>query len=632
MCGICGYFSPHAPAERAALDRMTATIEHRGPDDVGAFVAGAVALGIRRLSIIDLAGGHQPIANEDGSVVLVFNGEIYNYQALRDELAARGHPLRTSSDTEVIVHLYEEMGERCVERLRGMFAFALWDRSRGRLLLARDRLGIKPLYLARLPGGGLAFASEIKALLALPEVPRELSPDALGVYLDVMYTPGRGTMFAGIERLPPACTLAIDATGAAERRYWQLRPDAAAASADLRENAIRLRAALEESVRLHMVADVPVGALLSGGVDSSIVVGMASALTGHPLKTFNVSFDVGDLSAKYDERPYARMVAQRFGTDHTEVVLTGGELARLFPKATWHLDEPLGNPTALSIYAVCQTARESVKVVLAGNGGDELFAGYLRYAYDRAVSLYQTVPGPLRRAVVRPGLEALRRAGIVKQGLAKLERTPDEHGHALWNRTMSPAWRDQILTPEWRQHTAHSRIAELYRPYFANGVGATYQDRQMYADLRTWIPDEDLMKTDKMSMMASLELRVPILDHVIADLAAGIPFGQKARLRPLSTKHILKQAFADLLPPELLSQRKQGFFTPAGKWLRTDLRATALELLAPDRLRRQGIFESEPIGRMLETHLSAAGYYGHELWTLLSFQLWYDTFLCSKAT
>ena len=628
MCGIVGYLDPSgAVAAARPLEAMLGAVEHRGPDDWGAFADGPVGLGARRLSIIDLAGGHQPISSEDGAVTVVQNGEIYNYAELRAELRSRGHAFRSESDTEVIAHLYEEVGEECVERLRGMFAIALWDSRRRRLLLARDRLGVKPLYLVDLPGGGIAFASEVKALLAVPGVARRICPTALGRYLDVVYTPGRDTLFEGITRLPPAHLLVVDAAGRQERAYWDVRPDERAARAGAAENAERLRHELDEAVRAHMVADVPVGALLSGGVDSSIVVALAARHAGPRLRTFNVSFEVRELSARYDERAPARLVAQRYDTEHTEVRMSGADLARLFPAATWHLDEPFGNPTAIATYAVCAEARRSVKVVLSGDGGDELFAGYLKYPLDRAVSIYQGIPGTLRRGVVAPGLRALRRAGLLRANLDKLERPPDVGRYTAWHLTMSRQWRDQILAPEWRSRTSGGRVEDVFAPYLERDPGRSFQDRMMYADLKTWIPDQALMQADKMSMMASVELRVPLLDHRIVELASGVPFGQKVRLRPLETKRLLKQAFRDLLPTEILRQRKQGFFAPAGKWLRTDLREMALDLLSPERLRRQGIFEPAPVERMLATHLSGEGYFGHELWTLLSFQLWHDTFI-----
>jgi asparagine synthase (glutamine-hydrolysing) len=632
VCGIGGYHvGPGAPPGRPVLAAMADSLLHRGPDDVGLFEDGPVGLAVRRLSIIDLAGGHQPISSEDGSLTVVLNGEIYNYAELGRELRARGHTLRTGADTEVIVHLYEELGDRCVDRLRGMFAFALWDARRGRLLLARDRLGIKPLYVARLPGGGIGFASEIKALFALPGVRREICPTALGRYLDVLYTAGRETIFEGITRLPPGCILSVDAERTVERPYWDVRPDGPAGRASLDENAARLRAELDEAVRLHMVADVPVGALLSGGLDSSVVVALAARASSQPLKTYTVAFDVGELSEKYDERPQARLVADRYGTDHTEVMLTGGELARLFPAATWHLDEPFGNPTAIATYVVSREARRAVKVVLSGDGGDELFGGYLRYAYDRAVSLYGMIPGPARAAFVRPALRAMRRVGALKLNLTKLEQPADVERYAAWHFTTPPGTREELLTPEWRERTAAGRIQTVFAEHLAAAPRPGFQERMMYADLRSWIPDQSLMQSDKMSMMASLELRVPLLDHRIVELAAGVPFDQKVRLWPLQTKRLVKRAFADLLPPEILTQRKKGFFAPAGKWLRTELRDMAIDLLSPERLDRQGIFRSEVVQRMLTTHLERRGYFGHELWTLMSFQLWHDTFMGAGA-
>ncbi|TAK22291.1 MAG: asparagine synthase (glutamine-hydrolyzing) [Chloroflexota bacterium] len=626
MCGIAGILQLDGRhPDRGTIESMLDTMRHRGPDDAGTFFDGPLGLGARRLSIIDVAGGHQPVSTENGAVTVIQNGEIYNYAELRQGLAARGHAFRGGSDTEVIAHLYEEVGDACVDALRGMFAFALWDARRQRLLLTRDRLGVKPLYITR-TAEFVAFASEIKALLPTG-ITRRVRPAALGRLLDLVYCPGTETMFDGVERLAPGFRAIVDASGCRIEPYWDIQPDQVAARASFGENQTRLRDLLDDSVRHHMVSDVPVGALLSGGIDSSIVVALAARHAGPRLKTYNVSFDVGELSAKYDERPFARLVADRYDTDHTEVRLSGADLARLFPAAVWHLDEPFGNPTALATYAVCEAARRDVKVVLSGDGGDELFAGYLRYPLDRAVELYQSIPTWVRRALVGPGLVMARRVGLTRANLAKLEAPPTVARYASWHRTMDARWAGRLLTPEWREMVGVGGIEAVFAEHLGRWPDRSFYERTMYADLKTWIPDQALFQADRMSMMASVELRVPLLDHRVVEFAAGVPFDQKARIWPLETKRIVKHAFRDELPDEVRRQRKMGFFAPAGKWLRTELRSMALDLLSSERLTRQGIFDARVVDEMLSAHLSGDAYYGHELWTLMAFQAWHDQFI-----
>jgi asparagine synthase (glutamine-hydrolysing) len=627
MCGICGIHERERgrDADAGTLAPMLSAIVHRGPDDEGLHVEGPIALGARRLSIIDLPGGHQPIANEDGSVVLAYNGEIYNYRALRRRLARSGHRLRTHGDTEVVVHLYEELGDECLHELDGMFAFALWDSRRERLLLARDRLGIKPLYY-RLGDGRLLFGSEIKAILGHPEVRAELDHDALAELLLLKYVRAPRTFFSGIAALPPGHLLISDASGVAVRPWWDLsfRPEQPPPSE--RDAADRLRGLLEEAVRSQLVSDVPYGAFLSGGVDSSTVVALMSRELGSPVRTFAVGFE--GAGEDMSELPYARMVAERYGTDHHEVLLSAEHLVELAGKVVWHLDQPIADNACLANLMVAELAAGHVKMVLTGEGGDELFAGYARYAGERLAPAFERLPRALRSLGA-----ALSARGVLsaRPGIAlyALCQPGEERRFASWFQLMTPEMRAGLVSGALGDAVARTAPETLFADALRRADGTDPIDRMLYVDTKLWLPDDLLARGDKMSMAASLEARVPLLDHRLVEFAAALPADLK--VRHLSRKYLLKQVARDLLPEPILSRSKKGFPIPMGRWLRGEAREFCRDLLAPDAVRRRGLFSPAAIDRLLAEHEAGDGRHGAVLWALISVELWHRAFVDQPA-
>ncbi len=625
-CGICGFAAAgaHRAPDRPTLERMTRTLAHRGPDAEGAYCEGAAGLGSRRLSIIDLPGGDQPIANEDGTVRVVYNGEVFNYRELRQGLAARGHRLRTQGDTEVIVHLYEEHGADCVRHLRGMFAFALWDRARETLLLARDRLGIKPLYYAE-QDGVLAFASELKALLPVLRR-RELDPGALEEYVALGYVPAPRSMLAGVRKLPAAHTLEWSRGRAVLRRYWAVRYDVRGADR-LPEAARRLRALLEDAVRAWMVSDVPVGAFLSGGVDSSTVTALACRAAGGRVRTFSVGFD----DPAYDERRYAREVARRYGTDHHEVVLGAGELAHL-PRLAWFLDEPLADDSAVPTFAVSRLAGRHVKVVLSGDGGDELFGGYAWTFRDQLRRWYGRLPHPLRGALAHLGAggEAPSASGWparLRRGLRDAAGTLED-GY-LRRTTAGAAFKQALYHPALRARLAGYDGAAAARAWLAPDGEKDARERMLRADQSLYLPDDILFKVDRMSMAHSLEVRTPLLDHHLVEFAASVPYDLK--VRGLASKYLLRRAVRDLVPAGLLRQRKQGFSMPVGRWLRDRAGQDARAILLGREARRREWWAPEFVRWMLDEHQAGRRDFGRRLWGLLVLEVWSRLYLDGAA-
>jgi asparagine synthase (glutamine-hydrolysing) len=615
MCGIAGIASLDGrPVEIEELRSMCAALVHRGPDDEGFYLGDSAGLGMRRLSIIDLETGRQPVRNEDGSVWVVFNGEIYNFRELRRELEARGHSFYTATDTETIVHLYEEHGARCVEKMRGMFTFAVWDARRRRLLLGRDRLGIKPLYYADV-GGRLLFASELKALLQLPEVHRRLNWSALGHLFTFLSTPLSQSIVEGVHKLEPGHVLiASAAEGVRVERYWDVdfQPEHGRSEAYFVE---RLRELLEESINLHLVSDVPIGAFLSGGVDSSTVVAAMARLTRGPVKTFSIGFPEPD----YDELAYARLVAQRFGTQHHELVLEPDVLG-VIHDLTWHLDEPFGDASAIPTYMVSKLAAEHVTVVLSGDGGDELFGGYDRYVVEQRERRYRFLPAPARAALGGIGRSLpgwMRGRNFLRHiALNDAERyldavtlfPPDEQ-----QRLFRPEAFDQLSSHDpWRL------VAAQLAP---NGHWLSTLQR---FDLKTYLPLDILTKVDRMSMAHSVEARVPLLDHKLVEFAATIP--PDLQLRGGTTKYIFKRAMQGIVPDEVIRRPKHGFGIPLGRWFRGQLAGFARDLLLSETSRRRGILDTGYVEQLLERHQR-----GQELdlplWTLISFELWCRAFL-----
>jgi asparagine synthase (glutamine-hydrolysing) len=629
MCGICGVYSYNSrePVSGGLLEGMLTRIRHRGPDEEGIYLDVGLGLGSRRLSIIDLSGGTQPIYNEDRSVVVVFNGEIYNYRELRSALESRGHTLATSSDTEVIVHLYEEAGDDCVHELRGMFAFALWDTRRKRLLLARDRLGIKPLYYAN-HRGQLVFGSEIKALLQHPAIEARPNAEALGHFLSLKYVPAPQTMFDGIEALPPGTLLVCDQHGPKIRSYWQLR--FAQRSTRPRSQASyehELASILRESVKLHLVSDVPFGAFLSGGVDSSTIVALMSGLLSAPVKTFSVGFD-GD-GASFSELPYARLVAERYGTDHHEIVVRGRDLVDQAENVVWHLDQPIADPATLANYMVSELARRHVKMVLTGEGGDELFAGYARHAGDKLSPLFRRLPAAVKAAALAMALRLprLHRPKLALYALCQ----PDEMSRLVnWFPLFIPEMKNALLTDEFKAELNGSSAAQVFADCLARTDATDPLSRMLFVDTSLWLPDDLLARGDKTSMAASIEARVPLLDHKLVEFAASVPAHLK--VKGLTRKYLLKRVARPWLPPQILTRRKQGFPVPLSVWFRKEARSFVRDVLSPAAVRRRGVFSPRYVQALIERNERGEVDGGAWLWALVNVELWYRLFIDESST
>ena len=613
MCGIAGIirWDGRPVAEREIRD-MCGAMVHRGPDDEGVYLADGVALGHRRLSIIDLDKGHQPVSNEDGSVWIVFNGEIYNYQELRRQLEQKGHTFRTDSDTETIVHLYEDLGPRCVDRLRGMFAFAIWDTRKRQVLLARDRLGIKPLFYAE-RDGELVFSSELKPILQLPHIERSLNWQSVGHLFTFLATPSSESILKGISKLEPARI----AVGTASRplqveRYWdvQFEPDETATEAQLVE---RLREQLTEAVTLHQVSDVPVGAFLSGGIDSSAIVAMMAKPAAGRLKTFSIGF----AEAGFDELEHARTVASAFGTDHHDLVLRPNAV-QIVEDLTWYLDEPFGDTSAIPTYMVSKLASEHVKVVLSGDGGDELFAGYDKYVVEGRERAFDRIPAPLRKVAGAVGAlmpHGMRGRRFLRHlALDGPERYLDAqtlfHTDEMRGLLRDDAF-EQIVGP------AHAGPLESWR-------GGDWLSAIQYRDLNHYLPLDILTKVDRMTMAHSIEARPPLIDHKLVEFAATIP--ARFRLRDGTTKYIFKQAMRGVLPDSIIDRQKHGFAVPIAHWFRGELSGFARDLLLSETCRQRGIFDTRYVERVFQMNDRGRDL-DLQLWTMLSFEVWCRRFL-----
>lgn len=627
MCGIYGvvHRDGQGTPSPELLARMGRALVHRGPDDEGVYFGKGIALGMRRLSIIDLAGGHQPISNEDGTVWVVLNGEIYNFQDLRPRLEDKGHVFRTRTDTEVIVHLYEEEGLELFTRLRGMFAVALWDTRRERLVLARDRMGKKPLYVRQEPRR-LLFASELKSILEDADVPRSLNLVALREYLALGYVPAPLCLLEGFEKVLPGHYLVVEKGRVEDHEYWNPRFDQMESHTE-EEWVERVREKLLESVRIRLISDVPLGAFLSGGIDSSSIVAMMARLTGQPVKTYSIGYE-GE-HAYYNELPYAQIVAKAFGTDHHEIIVRPA-VSELLPKLLWHLDEPIADSAAITTYLVSRLARESVKVILSGVGGDELFGGYRRYLGDSLGRYYRLLPGVIR-----------------KQWLpALLARLPQDR-HSAWKdyvrysksfvqtAELDPALRYMsyvtLFSSEARaqllqedsagQGPASRALAE----YFQRCQTRDNLNRIIYADIKTSLVDDLLALTDRMSMAASIECRAPFVDHELVELTSRMPSHWK--VRGMSMKYLLKKAIRPWLPAEILRRKKRGFGAPVGAWLRKDLRFLVQEMLSEQQIKQRGLFSWPVIQEIISLHQAERRDYTDHLWALICLEGWCRIFL-----
>lgn len=628
MCGVAGIFDMAGrvdPARAEILASMTRTLVHRGPDDEGYYVDGPIGLGFRRLSIIDLAGGHQPLCNEDGTVWVVFNGEIYNYRDLTETLEGKGHVFRTRSDTESIVHAYEEWGPACLDRFRGMFAFAVWDQRRQELFLARDRLGKKPLYYAQV-GDTLLFGSEIKALLPFPGLDRSIDLQALSDFLSLLYIPSPKTIFRQVRKLPPGHYLLAGREGMSVRRYWDVH--FAPSGPAPHQAARRLEELLDESVRLRLRSDVPLGAFLSGGLDSSAVVGLMARSLEQPVVTSSIGFP----DDAFNELAYARQVAEHFHTDAHEHMVTPDAM-KILDDLVWHYDEPFGDSSAVPTFYVSQLARQHVTVALSGDGGDESFAGYRRYYFDvRENKVRSLVPGRLRRPVfgmigaLYPKADYLPQIFRGKAFLSNVARTPwGAYFHSMSG--INEADKDCLLSPEVKAALGGYESVALFEDLYHASDGPDSLSRIQYIDFKTYLPDDILAKVDRASMANSLEVRCPLLDHRVVEYAALLPSSLK--LAGTQTKLIFKEAIRGLLPDEIIDRKKMGFAVPVGSWLRSELRPLVSKYVL-DTTAHHDLFSSDVVGKWWSEHQSGMRDRTTELWGLLVFNLWFERFVGGK--
>ena len=612
MCGICGVlnYGTGEPADQAQLKRAADAMVHRGPDDEGFHLDGELGLANRRLSIIDLPGGHQPISNEDGSLWVVFNGEIYNYRELRRQLEGR-HRFRTASDTEVILHLYEEHGTGLLEHLRGMFAFALWDGRARRLLLVRDRIGIKPLYYLTEPGR-LAFASELRALRELATRPLETDPQSVYDFFGFRYVPAPDTFYRNVSKLLPGHFLVADSNGIRQERYWDL-PGEDETPLAAEDYAAQVLETLRESVRLRLIADVPLGVFLSGGVDSTAIVAMMSHLGVQPLRTFSVGFE----EREFSELPYARRVAAQFSTEHTEVVLRPRDLVDELSRLIAFRDEPVAEPTDVALYRMSLKAAESVKVVLAGEGSDELFAGYPKYAADRLAGLVSAFPPEVTAAIVRWLPYRQRRVKLALEALS----IPDEaERSATWFASFSRQEREALFSPDFLRQVDVAHPARVFAQHLEQVRERPPLKRMLYADIKIWLPDNLLLRGDQMTMAASIEERVPFLDHKMVELAARIPV--RLLTQGFRTKVLLRQALRPYLPEETLRRRKVGFTVPVGQWFRKTLNSFVADLLLAPDARSRDYFNAANMENFVREHFDGVRDRQKQIWALVNFELW----------
>jgi asparagine synthase (glutamine-hydrolysing) len=626
MCGIAGKLIFDRAARVAAfhIEAMLMRMNHRGPDAQGVHIDGSVGLGHLRLSIIDLNTGAQPMTNEDETVWIVFNGEIYNFPELRDLLTSKGHVFRSRSDTEVILHAYEEFGPDCVKRLRGMFAFAIWDSTRRQLLLARDRVGIKPLYYSQ-DKSAFWFASEVKGILGDSAVKRDVNVHALRMFLTFNYGLGQDTLLSSIRKVPPGHYLLVDSCGVSTHEYWDLRYNHARFEQPFAESVEELDALLKSTVRSHMMSDVPVGVLLSGGVDSSGILGLAVQATNRQLKTFTVGFD-GDQVV--DERPFARLAADRFGVEHSEISITPEDFWNFLPAYVWHSEEAVCEPPAVALHYVSKLARKHVKVVLSGEGGDEAFGGYSTYPNMLRLARFGNIAGAMSRTA--GGLASLVGAAL---GHRRLQR----YGYALgrplaehyFSRASTPtAFFNQnaqhILSDTFFMQTASVSAACYMRELLNRVADEPLLNQMLYLDTKTWLPDDLLLKADKMTMANSLELRVPLLDHVVIEFAASLPPQFKVTGR--ETKRLLKASLARTIPGKVLNRKKAGFPVPYQSWLRGELRTRVEDLLSSTQCAARGYFRQEQVAKLLRAN-AMDGRYSVEVFSLILIELWHRAFV-----
>jgi len=632
MCGICGIseFNGGKPVDYTTIESMCRAIKHRGPNDEGMFVDDHIGLGMTRLKIIDLETGHQPIFNEDKTICIVFNGEIYNYKELRNLLSKKNHRFSTQSDTEVIVHLYEEYGYDCLHKLSGMFAFAIWDKRTRKLFIARDRLGEKPLIYYH-DKERFIFGSEMKSILECEGIDRKIDLEALYHYLTFMSIPAPYTIFEGIRKLLPGHYIICDPErGVTVRRYWDVSFEEQKEETREDHYVDKLRHLLRESVRERLISDVPLGAFLSGGLDSSSVVALMSQLSNGPVKTFSIGFEG---PSYYNELEYSRLVAKQFGTEHHELMVRP-DIVNILPKLVWHWDEPFAISSAIPIYYLARMAKEHVTVALTGDGGDELFAGYSRYLWDREAEVWSRIPRGMLKAL-STGLGLLN-PSVSNRG-SNLVRRLKKYTHSLtldrdsryvfYMSRFKDTEKSNILSPDLnaefqkRSVSSESILANYYRQF----DGKDNLDRRLYGDIKASLADEMLTKVDKMTMAVGLEARPPLLAHELVEFTAATP--SEYKLNGRTRKYILKEAMKSIVPDTIMYRRKHGFEVPLDEWIRDELRDFTRDLLSEANIKRRGMFDHNYVNKMLDLHDNSVGNFGHHIWILLVFELWCRAFI-----
>ena len=627
MCGICGiaYNDVERTVDGNLIKKMCDVIYHRGPDDEGVYVNRNCGIAMRRLSIIDLVTGKQPISNETGDVWIVFNGEIYNHKEIRAELEAKGHKFATNTDTESIVHAYEEFGEACVEKLNGMFAFAIWDKRKNELFLARDRLGIKPLYYL-FDKKRLVFGSEIKSILQAGDIPKRIDLQALDNFLTFEYIPAPLSIFQDIKKLAPGHTLTMKNNEIFIRKYWDL--EVKKTEADFFQRKEALRNMLQDAVKIRLMSDVPLGAFLSGGIDSSTIVALMSKVMDRPVKTFSIGFE----DQTYNELEYARLIAKKYNTEHQEFIIQPNAV-ELADHLLQYLDEPFGDFSIFPTYLVSKMAREYVTVILSGDGGDELFAGYDTYIADQMADRFVKLPGFFRNKMLAPFLNAIppspKKKGLINRAKRFVEgmRLPDDLQHTRWMIFLQQLEREMLFTDDMKSGMVEKDAYKFVRDYFKNVTPQTSDkiNQQMYVDVKTYLVDNILVKVDRMSMATSLEARVPFLDHRMVELAATIPGAEK--LKGKNSKMILKQSMEELLPHEILYRGKEGFSIPIKNWIKEELKPMMMDTLSPEKIKREGFFNVDFVEKLKNEHLKGRENHSHRLWALMIFGKWYDIYM-----